>query len=108
MHVTFMSARCHHLSLPSTLQSHRHGLSERSVAHIAYEVLQVVASCHHLGILHGDIKPANFVLKHPKHNPVMGMEAGAVQGPWLKAIDFGCGQLVDSEWLSWQATALVG
>jgi len=38
------------------------GLPERAVALIAYEVLQVVEKCHELGILHGDVKPANFVL----------------------------------------------
>jgi hypothetical protein len=84
---------------PAPLQSHRHGLSERAVALIAFEVLKVVAACHGLGILHGDIKPANFVLKHSKDNPVMGAEQqSSLQGPWLKAIDFGCGQVVDGGW----------
>jgi calcium-dependent protein kinase len=69
------------------------------VALIAFEVLKVVAACHSLGILHGDIKPANFVLKHSKDNPVMGAEQqSSLQGPWLKAIDFGCGQVVDGGW----------
>jgi serine/threonine protein kinase len=92
------------LRLP-LLQSHRHGLSERAVALIAFEVLKVVAACHSLGILHGDIKPANFVLKHGKDNPVMGAEQSSSQGPWLKAIDFGCGQVVDGGWYCLQRCA---
>jgi serine/threonine protein kinase len=39
-------------------------MPERAVALIAYEVLKVVSACHAINVLHGDIKPANFVLRH--------------------------------------------
>eukprot|EP00775_Hariotina_reticulata_P009959 gene9959-10114_t len=71
-----------------------HGeLPERAVALIAYEVLQVVEKCHELGILHGDVKPANFVLANRTKNPLFSKDINLLFGePWLLAIDFGCSQ----------------
>ncbi|WIA11092.1 hypothetical protein OEZ85_011237 [Tetradesmus obliquus] len=71
-----------------------HGaLPERAVALIAYEVLQVVEKCHELGILHGDLKPANFVLSDRTQNPLFSNDINLLFGaPWLLAIDFGCSQ----------------
>eukprot|EP00882_Tetradesmus_deserticola_P004577 GHRQ01004826.1.p1 GENE.GHRQ01004826.1~~GHRQ01004826.1.p1 ORF type:complete len:317 (+),score=127.36 GHRQ01004826.1:409-1359(+) len=71
-----------------------HGaLPERAVALIAYEVLQVVEKCHELGILHGDLKPANFVLADRTQNPLFSNDINLLFGkPWLLAIDFGCSQ----------------
>lgn len=37
-------------------------LPERQAAMLVYEVLRVVRCCHSAGILHGDIKPSNFLL----------------------------------------------
>lgn len=71
-----------------------HGaLPERAVALIAYEVLQVLEKCHELGILHGDVKPANFVLTHATRNPLFSKDVSLLFGdPWLLSIDFGCSQ----------------
>jgi serine/threonine protein kinase len=74
------------------LQDHG-ALPERAVALIAYEVLQVVEKCHELGILHGDLKPANFVLGDRTQNPLFSNDINLLFGkPWLLAIDFGCSQ----------------
>lgn len=63
------------------------------MALIAYEVLQVVEKCHELGILHGDVKPANFVLANRTKNPLFSKDINLLFGkPWLLAIDFGCSQ----------------
>lgn len=68
----------------------KHGpLDERSLAQVAYEVLKMVKCCHDLGVMHGDVKPANFCLKHAKR-PHSNGEGKAT---WvLRAIDFGCSQ----------------
>ncbi|KXZ53752.1 hypothetical protein GPECTOR_6g669 [Gonium pectorale] len=68
-------------------------LSERCLALVAQEVLHIVRSCHRLGILHGDVKPANFCLKDEHRHPYASSPAALQRTPWLKAIDFGCSQL---------------
>lgn len=37
-------------------------LSEHQAAVVLFEVLQMVAACHRVGVCHGDIKPANFLM----------------------------------------------
>eukprot|EP00798_Chlamydomonas_sp_ICE-L_P010669 gene10669-12356_t len=60
---------------------------------VAREVLIVVKSCHDAGILHGDVKPANFCLKSDHINPLENKDTLLVESePWLKALDFGCSQ----------------
>lgn len=66
-------------------------MSERQAALVIYECLKVIAACHAEGLVHGDVKPANFLLKQRMRNPLALIESGAVRG-WLKAIDFGCSQ----------------
>lgn len=65
-------------------------LSERCVALVAQEVLKVVKTCHEAGHLHGDLKPANFVLKYKSKQNLA--EVAGQHASWLKAIDFGCSQ----------------
>jgi hypothetical protein len=61
-------------------------------------VLQVVEKCHELGILHGDLKPANFVLADRTRNPLFSKDINLLFGePWLLAIDFGCSQYLGSQ-----------
>ena len=43
-------------------------------------------------IVHGDVKPANFMLRQRFRVPLRDLERGAAQGDWLKAVDFGCSQ----------------
>lgn len=61
-------------------------------------VVQVVEKCHELGILHGDLKPANFVLADRTRNPLFSNDINLLFGePWLLAIDFGCSQYLGSQ-----------
>ncbi|KAL3149169.1 hypothetical protein ABBQ32_002002 [Trebouxia sp. C0010 RCD-2024] len=66
--------------------------SELQTALVLYECLKVIASCHAKCIVHGDVKPANFMLKQRFRDPLRALERGAAQGSWLKAVDFGCSQ----------------
>lgn len=38
-------------------------LGEADVARVMYEALQTIAACHEHRFYHGDVKPANFMLK---------------------------------------------
>lgn len=55
-------------------------LAERQAAMVVYEVLQLLSACHNSGILHGDVKPSNFMLAlgNPL-SPVSIPAAGASQ-----------------------------
>ncbi|GAX80703.1 hypothetical protein CEUSTIGMA_g8138.t1 [Chlamydomonas eustigma] len=64
-------------------------LDERALALVAFEVLKIVKACHELGIIHGDVKPANFCLKDKVPNPFSRTSTS-----YLKAIDFGCSQIM--------------
>jgi serine/threonine protein kinase len=84
--------------------SDAHGpLPEKALAAVAAEVLKVVRACHVAGLLHGDVKPANFCLKHATLNPLADpngdysdyLTASSVS--WLKAVDFGCSQILPGE-----------
>ena len=66
-------------------------LDEASLATVAMEVLLIVSHCHQQGILHGDVKPANFCLKEIRKC----CSSNAI--PHLKAIDFGCSQFLGSD-----------
>ena len=96
-------------------------LPERAAAAVARDVLRVIAACHAAGCMHGDVKPANFVLREPLASPAAlrrragagaGAAGAALSSPphpfaslalpgaplppprWLVAIDFGCSQPV--------------
>lgn len=63
-----------------------------------WPALQVVEECHKLGVLHGDLKPANFVLADRTRNPLFSNDINLLFGaPWLLAIDFGCSQYLTSQ-----------
>ena len=54
--------------------------------------------CHDANTVHGDIKPANFLLKSAlKKGSTSAVEEAAGVGAWVKAIDFGCSQVVSPE-----------
>ena len=57
--------------------------------------LQAIAVCHEASTVHGDIKPANFLLKNSlKKGSATAIEQAAGNGAWIKSIDFGCSQVV--------------
>ena len=68
---------------------------EAFAATVASEALKFVATSHAAGVMHGDVKPANFMLRAPPpSNARGGLAALAASRParWLAAIDFGCAQ----------------
>jgi len=69
-------------------------LPEPFVAAAARECVKVIATCHSAGVMHGDVKPANFMLREPLPASRAGLAAlAAARGPrWLTAVDFGCAQ----------------
>jgi serine/threonine protein kinase len=75
--------------------------SERSLALIAVEVFKTIQDVHDRGYVYGDIKPANFVIKNDMQHPICAAGSSARSqanlnrmGPWLKAVDFGCSQVL--------------
>jgi len=73
-----------------------HGpFTERQAALVMHQVLQVIAGCHAIDMVHGDIKPANFLLKQHVREPLRQLEAAGTAQGWLKAVDFGCSQLIN-------------
>lgn len=67
--------------------------SERAVARVLYEALKMVAACHANNVIHGDVKPANFLLRQACKDPMAYLETGNCHGAWLKSVDFGCSQV---------------
>lgn len=91
-HVYIVMENCKGGDLESLLEEHG-PLSERQAALVMHECLQVIATCHALGVVHGDVKPANFLLRQRVRDPLRFVENGQVQD-WLKAVDFGCSQVL--------------
>ena len=64
-------------------------LAERQVAEIAKEATHMLRTCHHRGILHGDVKAANFVIRFEKDASKLTNDPTRLRAGWLKAVDFG-------------------
>eukprot|EP00210_Caulerpa_lentillifera_P001822 g1752.t1 len=82
---------CSGLDLKEQIKTHG-TVSEKVVAHIAHEILMILKLCHENGIIHGDVKTANFILQSNKCDPFQSHDVTALKPGWLKAIDFGCSQ----------------
>lgn len=93
------SPRSRQQHLQRCLPTHAVSFTTRCVASTCVSIApQVVEKCHELGILHGDLKPANFVLSDRTRNPLFSNDINLLFGePWLLAIDFGCSQYLGSQ-----------
>jgi serine/threonine protein kinase len=56
------------------LPHYRFSLS--TVLRIGFEMLRAIESCHSLGIVHGDVKPANFLIRPSRRYPVVLIDFG--------------------------------
>ena len=83
-------------AIPSPLVQERGPFSERAAARVVYEAIKTVAACHAQNVIHGDVKPANFLLRQVHKDPLARIESGNLHGSWLKSIDFGCSQVCHS------------
>eukprot|EP00798_Chlamydomonas_sp_ICE-L_P009559 gene9559-12144_t len=90
-HVQMVMELCRGGDLQKYVEKHG-ALNEKNLALVAVEILKIIGACHALNILHGDVKPANFCLKHPHANPLFSQSLQLAASPWLKALDFGCSQ----------------
>ncbi|BDA42700.1 Calcium-dependent protein kinase 17 [Coccomyxa sp. Obi] len=68
--------------------------SERATAAVIYECLKIISVCHANGVLLGDIKPANFMLRQRYRDPLKALESEHLGEGFLTAVDFGCSQAV--------------
>lgn len=73
-----------------------------------FEALKTVAACHAQNVIHGDIKPANFLLRQFHQDPVAFLEANEATGAWLKSVDFGCSQVSSAPCNTCRARSLCG
>ncbi|KAK9824487.1 hypothetical protein WJX72_010717 [[Myrmecia] bisecta] len=87
---------CHGSDLDNVFKTQGR-LSELGTARVAYECLKVLATCHANHIIHGDVKPANFMLARSYSDPKAAIEGPPLQGAWLKAVDLGGSQVVSGD-----------
>jgi calcium-dependent protein kinase len=92
--VYIVMEECRGGDLETLLEDHG-PLGEADVARVMYEALQTIAACHEHNFYHGDVKPANFMLKDEPRVGARGLGLDKLPaGSWLRAIDFGCAQYV--------------
>jgi calcium-dependent protein kinase len=93
--VYIVMEECRGGDLETLLEDHG-PLHEADVARIMHEALQTVAACHKHSLYHGDVKPANFMLRDEARPGAKGLGLEKQPpGTWLRAIDFGCAQQVE-------------
>lgn len=89
---------CEGGDLETLLRTHGR-LTERQAALVIFEILKVIVACHSSSMVHGDVKPANFLIKS-KVTSRNSLERQSSKGFWIKAVDFGCSQSVSGHYLT--------
>lgn len=64
-------------------------LTEEQTLFVTKEVLSLLNACQMSGVLHGDIKPENFVIESSESRALLQHQPKKLKPGWLKAIDFG-------------------
>lgn len=67
-------------------------LSETQAAIVAFQVLLLLRELHEARIVHGDVKPANFVVTNKLSYQLFKSKVPFLSRGWLKGVDFGCSQ----------------
>lgn len=67
-------------------------LSEAQAAVAALQILLLLQQLHDERIVHGDVKPANFVITNKLSHQLFGKGLPFLSEGWLKGVDFGCSQ----------------
>lgn len=67
-------------------------LRETQVALVAFQILLLLRDLHQKQIVHGDVKPANFVIANKMSYHLFKRGIPFLTRGWLKAVDFGCSQ----------------
>lgn len=67
-------------------------MNEQQVALVMAEALKMLNECHSRKIVHGDVKPANFVIANRVEYHMFKKGTTLLPNGWLKGIDFGTSQ----------------
>lgn len=68
-------------------------LNETQAAVVAFQALLLLRELHDARIVHGDVKPANFVVTNKLSYQLFKAKVPFLSRGWLKGVDFGCSQL---------------
>ena len=91
-HAHLVMELCTGSDLRRHLRAARGALPEAEAAEVMHSVLQFLADCEQHGVMYGDVKPANFLLKF---DVSAARPAGLAKPPLVvKGVDFGCSQLL--------------
>lgn len=89
-HTYLIQELCHGGDLQTQLEVSG-PFSEKEAAQAIWGVLSAIAECHAHGIYHGDVKPANFLLRHMYPTIWHILDPSVDKGEIVvKATDFGC------------------
>eukprot|EP00210_Caulerpa_lentillifera_P007956 g7595.t1 len=73
-------------------------LAESEAAQIVIPILKMLSECHEHNICFGDVKPANFMLKHPYSITHSLTDSSSPQHNLIvKTVDFGCSQKLNED-----------
>lgn len=67
-------------------------LSEAQAAVAAFQIFLLLRELHEDRVVHGDVKPANFVITNKRSYQLFKNKASFLARGWLKGVDFGCSQ----------------
>lgn len=67
-------------------------VTEAQAAVVAFQIFLLLRELHEDRVVHGDVKPANFVITNKRSHQLFKNKASFLARGWLKGVDFGCSQ----------------